>query len=366
MSETKPKTLMLIPSVAKQGVADAVREDRHPTMDYYALQERLKADILDFSAFERDDFPRLAKISQRAGNDAALAMLGYLRRNEYDVIFSNSESVSIPLAFLLKRHHKRPRHVLIGHRLTPPKKRPFFRALHPQMDAIFVYSEVQREYAIHQLGIPAERLHLIPFHADQRFYRPIAQSHDAPDNLISGAGLEWRDYPTLIEAVRGLDVELRLGAASPWSKHRNETEDMSLPPNVKAQRYDYFALRQLYADSRFIVVPLYENDFQAGITTILEGMAMGKAVISTRTQGSANAIRHGENGLLLPPGDTKAWRSAIQELLTDRARTEQMGQVGRMDIERGMGLEHWVDRIANVIQTFAPDTHLTTNRAKAH
>lgn len=351
MSGSNLKILMLIPSVAKQGVAEAVQQDRHPTMDYFALQERLKADILDFSAFERADCPTLVRHARRAGNDAALAMLGYLKRKEYDVIFSNSESVSIPLALLLKRHRKRPRHVLIGHRLTPPKKKPFFRALHAQMDAIIVYSELQRKYGIEQLGIAPEKLHLIPFHADHRFYRPLEPSPEAQGNIISGAGLEWRDYPTLIEAVTGMEVELRLGAASPWSKHRNETESMALPPNVKAQRYDYFALRQLYADSKFIVVPLYENDFQAGITTILEGMAMGKAVITTRTQGSANAIQEGRNGLLVPPGDVEAWRNAIRALLNDEAKAEQMGRAGRIDIEQGMGLEHWVDRIARIVHS---------------
>lgn len=356
---------MLVPSVAKQGVEAAVREDRHPIMDYYALQERLGATIVDYTAVEQSA-SALVKLARKAGRDSALAALGYLMRHEFDVIFSNSESVSIPLAALLKRHRVRPRHVLIGHRLTPPKKRPFFRALHAQMDAIFVYSELQREYGIKELGIPSHKLHFIPFHADHRFYRPMEPSADAPKNLISGAGLEWRDYPTLIRAVTGEEVELRLGAASPWSKHKNETEQMALPPNVSAKRYEYADLRRLYADSRFVVVPLYENDFQAGITTILEGMAMGKAVISTRTQGSANAIRDGENGILVAPGDVEGWRTAIRTLLEKPEVAERMGAVSRTDIEREMSLEQWVERIAHVIQTLEPHSEKSSKGAKAH
>ena len=59
-------------------------------------------------------------------------------------------------------------------------------------------------------------------------------SRTRPPRMICSAGLEWRDYPTLIEAVTGMDVEVRLAAASPWSKHRNETENRDLPPNVSA------------------------------------------------------------------------------------------------------------------------------------
>ena len=121
----------------------------------------------------------------------------------------------------------------------------------------------------------------------------------------------------------------------------------------RARRYEYDELRQLYADSRFVVVPLYENDFQAGITTILEGMAMGKAIITTRTTGQIDTIRHEENGLYVAPGDAQGWRTAITRLLDDPALAERMGRQARRDIETSMSLEHWVERIAAVIRNLA-------------
>ena len=344
---------MLIPSEAKRDTAGAVRNDTHPTMDYSALQAALGADLLDYRSLETGQQPALARMMRRAGRDAGLAALGYLRRADYDVIFSNGENVSIPLAILLKRHLRRPGHVLIGHRVSPAKKRAFFRALNPQMDAMFLYSSVQREIARKELKFPESKLHLIPFHADHRFYRPMASSLDAPARMICSAGLEWRDYPTLIEAVRGMNVQVHLAAASPWSKHRNETQDRQLPPNVSARRYDYFELRQLYADARFVVVPLYENNFQAGITTILEAMAMGRAVVTTRTTGQIDAIRDGENGLYVDPGDVFGWRTAINRLFDEPREAARLGENARRDIEERMSLEKWVDRLARVIHDVA-------------
>ena len=341
---------MLVPSVAKRQVEETVRADGHPTMDYFALQQALGADLMDYTALEANASPALVRLARRAGRDTALAAYAYSRRRDYDVIYSNGENVSIPLAFLLKGARVRPLHVLIGHRVTPKKKRLFFKALHPQMDALFLYASPQVDFAKTELGIPAHKLHLIPFHADDRFYRPLLPSADVPPNLICSAGLEWRDYPTLIEAVTGMDVTVKLGASSPWSKHQNETENRVLPPNVTAQRYEYGELRQLYADSKFVVVPLYENDFQAGITTILEGMAMGKAVITTRTAGQVDTIREGENGLYVAPGDVEGWRKAITFLLKNPQEAERMGAQGRRDIETRMSLEKWVERIANVIR----------------
>jgi len=341
-----PRVLLLIPSYAKYGISDRVASNTHPTMDYFALQSRLGAVLADYGVVDADRHP-LVRAARKAGRDAALAMYGFVRRRDFDVIFSNGENVSIPLGALFKSVRKRPGHVLIGHHLSPKKKKPFLRALHPRMDAIFVYAATQKAYAEEMLGIPPHKLRLIPFHADARFYHPM--DGVAVENQISSAGLEWRDYPTLIEAVRGLDVDVKLAAASPWSKHRNETADRALPPNVSARRYEYEELRRLYASSRFVVVPLYDNDFQAGVTTLLEAMAMGKAVIATQTRGQRDVIRHGENGLYVPPADPAALREAIMKLLACPEQAAQLGANARKTIETEMSLDNWVNRIAEVV-----------------
>lgn len=358
------RVLLLIPSEVKTGIEAQVAADEHPLMDYYALQSALQAqgdtaDIADFSLIAAERHP-LVRAAARAGRSAALAMYGFVHRRRYDVIFSNSESVSIPLAALLKTTRRRPGHVLIGHHLSPKKKRFFMRSLHAQMDAIFVYATPQREYAVRTLGIPLEKLHLIPFHADHRFYRPMALPER---NMICSAGLEWRDYPTMIEAVRDLEVEVCLAAASPWSKHKNETKNRELPQNVSARRYPYNELRQLYAQSRFVVVPLYENDFQAGVTTLLEAMAMGKAVIVSRTTGQCDVVEEGVTGLYVPPGDPAALRACIVRLLEDPAEARRLGQNARRVIEERMSLEHWVTRLTRVIRASAMPAAATRRQA---
>jgi len=345
--EENLRVLLLIPSYAKRGIEEQVAANAHPTMDYFALQGRLRASVADYGSMEADRHP-LVRVARGAGRDAALAMHGFLRAWKYHVIFSNGENVSIPLAGLLKSRRKRPGHVLIGHRLSAKKKKRFMHALHPQMDAIFVYAATQRAYAEEVLGIPASKLHLIPFHADTHFYHPMPEV--AVERRISSAGLELRDYPTLLDAVRGLDVDVRLAAASPWSKRKNETADCLLPANVSVRSYPYHELRELYASSLFVVVPLYENDFQAGVTTILEAMAIGKAVIVTETRGQRDVIQHGINGIYVPPGDPQALRRAIIDLLERPEQAARLGANARRTIESTMSLGLWVERISRVVR----------------
>lgn len=352
------KTLLVVPSVAKTGKSAEIAADRHPTMDYEALAAALRAnsadlvDTLDYAAVERDTSPLVRFVAKRAGKDAALALMAFQRRDAYDAIFTNSESVSVPLALLLKTVRRRPRHVTIGHHLSTEKKHVFFRLLkvQRQIDAIFVYASSQRDFARDQLNIPAEKLRLIQFHADHRFYRPLPQV-PVREQQICAAGLEWRDYPTLIEAVTDVtDLAVRLAAASPWSKHANETEKRVLPAHVQARRYDYRELRDLYAESAFVVVPLYENDFQAGITTILEAMAVGKAVIVTSTVGQTDVIVEGQNGLYVRPGNVEDWKKAIARLRDDVALRTRLGQRARRWIEENATLDIWVENIVAALR----------------
>src|SRR5207249_9412049 len=121
------------------------------------------------------------------------------------------------------------------------KKRPFFKWLkvHSHISCIALHSHQQYERAIHELGVPSERLALIPYQVDADFWRAEV---GAEERLVCSAGLEFRDYPTLVRAVEGLDVQVVIGAASRWSKRRDTTADRPLPSNVHVSAFDYAAM----------------------------------------------------------------------------------------------------------------------------
>lgn len=351
------KTLMLIPSTLKTDVADAVQNDCHPTMDYYALADALRAqggtvDLVGYGEASQDSHP-LVRMAHRAGGpDLALAMIGFVRGGEYDAVFTNGENLAIPLSLLWKAKSRRPAHVTIGHRPSTGKKRLFFRNLRVQnqIDTLFVYASTQKAFAESELGIAPEKLRHIEFHADENFFRPQPQIAVVP-GLVCAAGLEWRDYPTLIGAMESLpDRQLDIAASSPWSKHRNETEKRTLPPNVSARRYDYNELRDLYARAEIVAVPLYENDFQAGITTLLEAMAMGKPVIVTSTSGQTDVITDGVNGLTVAPGDITGWYDALDRLHRNPELRRHLGENARRWVAENATLGRWTTEICSALR----------------
>jgi glycosyltransferase involved in cell wall biosynthesis len=46
----------------------------------------------------------------------------------------------------------------------------------------------------------------------------------------------------------------------------------------------------VYESSLFVVVPVVESEIGAGLTTIAEAMAMGKAVITSRAEGQSDTV----------------------------------------------------------------------------
>jgi glycosyltransferase involved in cell wall biosynthesis len=86
------------------------------------------------------------------------------------------------------------------------------------------------------------------------------------------------------------------------------------------------------------------------VTAILEAMAMGKAVICSRTRGQSDVVVDGETGLYVPPGDAATLRAAIQRLIASPEEAARMGRAGRRRVEELMSLERYAERIGGYVQ----------------
>ena len=82
-------------------------------------------------------------------------------------------------------------------------------------------------------------------------------------------------------------------------------------------------LIEFYYQSVLFVLPSYHEGLPMAI---LEAMACGLAVVSSRVGGIPELIREGENGFLIDPGDHGALEEALSALLADPVLREQMGQ----------------------------------------
>ena len=332
LDSTPRRVLLTVSGVVPEGLADAVAAGARPRVDFVEMAKTFEADLVDYAEAARR-LGRTGRLIERVlGKNIALAWCCFTVRRSYDVIMTDGEQVGLPLAaFTLMSGRRRARHLMIVHILSVPKKAVLFRLLRlrRRIDEMIVYSSAQRDFAIESLRMPSSRVTLVPFMVDTEFFAPGSVAVADPARLVCSAGLEFRDYPTLVEAVRGVDVQVVLAAASPWSKRKSELDGIDLPPNVEVVRLDLHQLRELYARASIVVMPLHEVDFQAGVTTLLESMAMAKPIICTRTTGQTDVITDGVTGRYVPVGDVAALRAAVLELLEQPAVAAGLGAAAR-------------------------------------
>jgi glycosyltransferase involved in cell wall biosynthesis len=81
---------------------------------------------------------------------------------------------------------------------------------------------------------------------------------------------------------------------------------------------------------------------EASPVSILEAMACGCPVVSTRVGSVAESVRDGETGYLVEPDDTDAMASRLVEILGDRELTRRLGRAGRQHVRATSSLEQMV------------------------
>ena len=280
----------------------------------------------------------------------------YLIRKKYDVIISWSDPHALMFASILKFTGSWMPHVAMMFWISKPKKAKILERVHPKIDKIILWTSAHRDFAINVLGIPPSKIAFIRYYVDQKFWRPMPQATD----MICSAGVEMRDYPTFIAAMRGLDIPCHIAAGIARGKLFATVtaigEQGPLPETLTVGLLTASELRAMYARSRFVVIPLHESDSDNGLTVLLEAMAMGKAVICSRIKGQVDVIQEGVTGILIPPGDAKALREAILHLWNNPEVAERMGRAGRAYIEANNTWDAFVANVKSIIEQVHRET----------
>jgi len=327
-----------------------------PRTDYVELARVLDADVMDMEYLRTRATAAARVLARFVGTPTAQVTEAFLRRGQYGHVVARADRLGLPLALLHKLARADGGIVLVSGWLSRPRKAVFLRPLHvdTHLRAIVNYSSVQMSIAAERLKVPGAKLHHVVQPVDERFWQPVGTPHN---DVISAVGSEARDYATLLDAVRGVEVRAELAVGTTVFTSGDVRSDLApvlrplaaAPANVTIhEQLSHIELRDLYARSRFVVVPLADVEFDAGVTCIAEAMAMGKAVVVTRTRGQVDLVREGETGLYVPPGDPRALREAIEHLLSHPGEAARMGRAGREMAESRLSLDRWVSTVAEL------------------
>jgi hypothetical protein len=289
------------------------------------------------------------------------------RQADCDAVVTWGEKLS--LAMLLQQQFVRAAkpHIAMMYQFEKLNVRVPLQALRRSLHAVVTWSSVQRRALIERVRYPSGRVYLIRHYVDHLFYSP----RQVEEDMICAVGAEMRDYTTLMQAVTGAGIRCHIatdhvripGRLRLLNDRRVSIEDIvgQKDEHITRSRMSLVELRNLYARSRFVVVPLVPSDTDNGVTCILEAMAMGKPVICSRTRGQVDVIEEGVTGLYVPVGDPGALRKAILSLWNDPQRAQHMGSNARAFVEKYHTLERFTATVRSAAEAslegrLAPDT----------
>jgi len=142
-----------------------------------------------------------------------------------------------------------------------------------------------------------------------------------------------------------------------YAREKQGSAPENLPGNVTiVRRIPRKELKEMYARSQFVVLPLLDEVYSAGATAILEANSMERAVIATRSQGIVEYVVDGETGILLEPGDPIAMRDAIEYLLVHPEEARRMEENARQRIEEELNLESFINQLASLLDGVSKST----------
>lgn len=194
------------------------------------------------------------------------------------------------------------------------------------VDRVYVLSSNQVPLLEGGLGLRPGVVRSLAFGVDAERFRPVP---DRPDGPVVAIGRDrGRDWPTFLQAVSGLDVEVRLAC------RESDRVGLELPSNVTYVGFlDPDAYAAELAGAALVVVPTHVRAYPSGQTVALQAMAMGKCCVVTDTPAWSDYLRPGGNALTVSPGDAGSLREAIQSGLDDDGRRRRIGAAARADVE---------------------------------
>jgi hypothetical protein len=345
--ERPAKTLMLVSADAGQRVRMDIAHGRRPWPEYLRLEQRYGVEILDWSrigaeATGRSPRTSIAHVAQ------AIRLL-----HTFDAVFSDGEHVGIPLALAMCARGLRTPHVMIAHNPATGTKRMLLRfgPVRSRITGVLLHSPSQLASVPAALGMSRSKFRLVPYGIDTDFWSPQQATERS---LILAPGRDHRDHATLAAATAGIPFEIFVTGASAHSPGARFAQPLAWPANFRAGAVSFVGLRQLYAEAAIVVVPLVAGQSPAGVTTVLEAMAVGKAVVASDTEGLRGVIEDGVTGLRVPPGDASALRAAIVRLAENPEERVRLGRNARLAAEARYNLDVYSDALARELQDVLP------------
>jgi glycosyltransferase involved in cell wall biosynthesis len=253
-------------------------------------------------------------------------------------------------------------------RLSPESRLTRFllsrrNALLRRADRFVCLSGEMREEFI-RAGISPDRILTIPNGVDTERFRPADPEErsrlrrmlalpDGPVVIYTGRLVRYKGLPELLEAWRKIAFEhpdaclvlVGEGGGDLQACEEELRQNVATQGLTRSVRFtgavenveDWLRAADIFA------FPTHDEAF--GLS-LVEAMACGLAVVSTRVGGLADIVRDGVNAVAVPPASPEALAEALRSLVADPTYRQRLGEAARMHVRT----HHDVDAVCDAYQ----------------
>jgi len=228
-----------------------------------------------------------------------------------------------------------------GYNLGWPISRLILNRRRHKLDGKIAVSEPARRFA--SKYVPGY-YNIIPNGIDIEHFStdvtPLEEFGDGKLNILFLGRLERRKgLNYLLKAYQRVKQEIpdsRLIVVGPGTRLRKKYEKWvkrsGLSDVVFIGYAPYAELPRYYKTADVFCAPATSRE-SFGIV-LLEAMAVGKPVVASNIDGYASVLTHGEEGLLVPPKDSKGLAQTLISVLSDETLRQRLGARGRLTAEK--------------------------------
>jgi len=212
------------------------------------------------------------------------------------------------------------------------------------------------------LRLPAHQITVVLNGVDTEAYRPSPRTRPADAPLVIGTAGRYtaeKGHQSLIRAVasleqRGVAVECHLaGSGSLEATYRELIRQHGIAHRVTL-RGELTDMASFYRELDAFVLPSIEAEGMP--ITVLEAMACGLPVISTRVGGVEEVIRDGTSGLVIAPRDEPALAAAVQKLAESHQLRASLGHAARERVVKTFTAARMAADVRSLYHRLAPTT----------
>lgn len=281
--------------------------------------------------------------------------------SKYDLIYSaNSENTTILSIFKMLNLFNTPLLVLLHAIDLKSKKKVVYNVrlilasfYVRNIDRVIFLSQNTYKDLKEEINLPILK-YCISWGCDLNFYHwSSIKALEVESQYFISAGHASRDFDILVYVFSKINYPLNIYCTKKsFPKTKITTKNILIDDSLP---YDFTSPKLLldkYIYSYAVLIPLKENvNGLQGLSSLLEAMAMGKAIVMTLNKNIDIDIEKEKIGIYVKSNDIEGWINAINYLLNNPVETKLMGNRARILCQNYYNMERFTNELAeNIVE----------------